>query len=66
VFGLAEKYVSDPRCTRDYEELVSGLARYFNDAIVANATCWTAVMVGSGVFQSRRGKSPNSYRGSTQ
>jgi DNA-binding transcriptional MerR regulator len=36
--GLAEMYVSDPRFARNYEELAPGLAQYFHDAILTNAS----------------------------
>lgn len=35
--GLGEMYVADPRFARTYEREAFGLARYFRDAIAANA-----------------------------
>ena len=35
--GLAEMYVADERFTRTFDGVAPGLARYFHDAIVANA-----------------------------
>jgi MerR family transcriptional regulator, thiopeptide resistance regulator len=36
--GLAEMYVTDPRFAANYEKVAPGLAQFFHDAIVANAT----------------------------
>jgi MerR family transcriptional regulator, thiopeptide resistance regulator len=35
--GLAEMYLSDPRFTKNYEDIAPGLAQYVHDAIVANS-----------------------------
>ena len=35
--GLAEMYVTDPRFTKNYEDVAPGLAQYVHDAILANA-----------------------------
>lgn len=35
--GLAEMYVADPRFTATYERMREGMARYWHDAILANA-----------------------------
>jgi MerR family transcriptional regulator, thiopeptide resistance regulator len=35
--GLGEMYVADERFAQTYERQAAGLARYFRDAIVANA-----------------------------
>jgi DNA-binding transcriptional MerR regulator len=35
--GLAEMYIADDRFARNYEREAEGLARYFHDAILANA-----------------------------
>lgn len=35
--GLAEMYVSDPRFTKNYDDVAPGLARYVRDAVLANA-----------------------------
>jgi DNA-binding transcriptional MerR regulator len=35
--GLAEMYVTDPRFTKNYEDVAPGLAQYVHDAIVANS-----------------------------
>jgi hypothetical protein len=35
--GLAAMYLADPRFTRNYENLATGLAQYLHDAILANA-----------------------------
>jgi DNA-binding transcriptional MerR regulator len=41
--GLGEMYVADERFARNYEREAEGLARYFRDAIVANADGLSAV-----------------------
>ena len=35
--GLAEMYLTDPRFTKNYEDVAPGLARFVHDAILANA-----------------------------
>jgi hypothetical protein len=35
--GIAEMYVSDPRFTKTYEDIATGLAQYVHDAVSANA-----------------------------
>ncbi len=35
--GLAEMYLADPRFTKNYEDVASGLAQFVHDAIIANA-----------------------------
>ena len=35
--GLAEMYIADPRFTATYEKMHEGMARYWHDAILANA-----------------------------
>lgn len=35
--GLAEMYIADPRFTATYEKMHAGMARYWHDAILANA-----------------------------
>lgn len=35
--GIAEMYIADPRFTKTYEDVATGLAQYVRDAIVANA-----------------------------
>src|SRR5574340_1514335 len=35
--ALAEMYVADPRFTANYEKMRGGMARYWHDAILANA-----------------------------
>ncbi|MBN2847187.1 MAG: MerR family transcriptional regulator [Coriobacteriia bacterium] len=36
--NLAQMYIADPRFTATYEKIHEGMARYWHDAIVANAT----------------------------
>jgi DNA-binding transcriptional MerR regulator len=43
--GLGEMYVADERFTRNYEREAEGLARYFRDAINANADALEAAAV---------------------
>jgi hypothetical protein len=35
--GMSDMYVTDPRFTKTYEDVATGLARYVRDAIHANA-----------------------------
>jgi DNA-binding transcriptional MerR regulator len=35
--GLAQMYLADPRFTKNYEDIATGLAQYVHDAILANA-----------------------------